>query len=448
MFISLHGHNRDGHDYIAEAVNNGAVVVVAEQVRERCVGGAAIIKVDNTSRCAALLYNLQCGKPTDKLKIIGVTGTNGKTSTCAALDVILRKAGYRTGVIGTLGCFADGVALPCSGRTLTTPEHGELYRILRQMADMGVTHVAMEVSSHALAFGRTDAIDFEYGVFTNLTRDHLDFHGDMEEYFRQKAKLFGQSRRRVVNFDDPYGKRLCETYGGALRCSRTEGDTVATDIRCGRNGCEYTLGYKEKEYEIEIGASGDFSVTNTQLAATVALDIGIDPWVVRRGLARFFGAAGRMERITGGDSPFEIFVDYAHTPDALENALHSVRAFKGERGRVILLFGCGGERDRGKRRQMANIASRLADFVIVTNDNPRGEDPEVIIGDILKGIDKEKPYTVIASRREAIKYAVSIAAKGDIALFAGKGHEKYEIDADGYHSFDEREIVKEALKKS
>ena len=445
MFICLVGYNRDGHDYVEDAVNNGAVVIVAEQVREWCVGGAAIIKVDNTARCAALLYNLQCGKPTERLKIIGVTGTNGKTSTCMALDCILREAGYRVGVIGTLGCFADGGVLPFEGKMLTTPEQKDLYLILRRMADMGITHVAMEVSSHALALGRTDAIEFEYGVFTNLTRDHLDFHGDMEEYFRQKSKLFQESRRAVVNFDDAYGKRLCSTYGGALRVSRTDGDTVATDVECGVLGCRYKLLTKNKEYNIEIGASGDFSVTNTQLAATVALDMGIEPCAVVRGLAHFWGAEGRMERITGEFCPFRVFIDYAHTPDALESALRSVRGFKGEKGRVILLFGCGGDRDRGKRRQMANVASRFADFVIVTSDNPRSEEPQDIINDILKGIDKEKEYTVIVSRRQAIEYAVKIAATGDIILLAGKGHEKYEITADGTHLFDERSIVENAL---
>ena len=446
MFICLGGHNRNGHDYVQDAVNNGAVVIVAEQVREWCVGGAAIIKVDNTAKCAAGLYNLQYGKPTERLKIIGVTGTNGKTSTCMALDCVLREAGYRVGVIGTLGCFADGGALPFEGKALTTPEHKDLYAVLRRMADMGITHVAMEVSSHALAFGRTDAIEFEYGVFTNLTRDHLDFHGDMEEYFRQKTKLFGQSRRAVVNFDDEYGKRLCRTYRGALRASRTVGDTVASDVECGALGCRYKLRYKDEEYEIKTGASGDFSVTNTQLAATVALDMGIEPCAVVRGLAHFFGAAGRMERITGENCPFGVFIDYAHTPDALECALKSVRSFRQGRGRVILLFGCGGDRDRGKRRQMASIASRLADFVIVTSDNPRSEEPQSIINDILKGIDKEKEYTVIVSRRRAIEYAVGIAAAGDIILLAGKGHEKYEINALGVSPFDESSIVENALR--
>ena len=447
MFVCLGGHNRDGHDYINEAIKNGAVVVVAERVRDGCVGGAAIVEIENTSRCAALLYNLQSEKPTERLKIIGVTGTNGKTSTCAALECIMRSAGMRVGVIGTLGCFADGRELSTNGKRLTTPEAEELYVVLRRMADMGITHVLMEVSSHALAFGRTDAITFEYGVFTNLTRDHLDFHGDMEKYFACKAKLFGQSHRGVVNFDDPYGKRLFETYGGVLRSSRTEGDSIARDIVCNGNGCEYTLGYKEKEYRIRVGAVGDFSVTNTQLAATVALDMGISPEAVIGGLAHFFGADGRMKRVMGDICPFDVFIDYAHTPDGLENALMSVRGFSRRDGRIILVFGCGGDRDVGKRKEMANIASRLSDFVVITSDNPRSEAPRKIIGDILKGIDKEKPHTVIASRREAIEYAVGIAAAGDTILLAGKGHEKYEIDAEGYHPFDEEQIVKDAIKK-
>ena len=443
MFICRRGHNRDGHDYVQQAINNGAAVIVAEQVREWCVGGAAILKVENTDKFAALLYDRQCGCPTKKLKITGVTGTNGKTSVCCAIDSILREAGYRTGMIGTLGCFIDGEKIDVEGACLTTPEIEKLYKIFALMVEEGVSHVVMEVSSHALSFGRTDAIEFEYGVFTNLTRDHLDFHGDMESYFGAKAKLFSQSRRMVVNFDDPYGKRLCDIYGGALRSSREEGDSVASNISCTCDGCEYTLAYNGNEYLIKTGALGDFSVTNTQLAATVALDMGISPWAVARGLIRFSGAEGRMEGYTGGDFPFRVFIDYAHTPDALERALKTLRGLKEKQGRLILLFGCGGERDVGKRRQMANVASRLADFTIITNDNPRSEDPQKIIKDILKGIDKEKPYTVIASRRQAIKYAVGLAASGDIILLAGKGHERYEIDAEGYHPFDEREILKE-----
>lgn len=443
MFICRRGHNRDGHDYVQQAINNGAAVIVAEQVRDWCVGGAAILKVDNTDKFAALLYDRQYGCPVKKLKIIGVTGTNGKTSVCCAIDSILREAGYRTGMIGTLGCFIDGRKIDVEGACLTTPEIEKLYKIFARMVDEGVTHAVMEVSSHALSFGRTDAIEFEYGVFTNLTRDHLDFHGDMDSYFGAKAKLFSQSRRRVVNFDDPYGKRLCELYGGVLRSSREAGDSVAKNISCSYEGCEYTLSYKENEYLIKTGALGDFSVTNTQLAATVALDMGISPSAVARGLIRFSGAEGRMERYTGGYFPFGVFIDYAHTPDALERALRTLRELKSEREKLILVFGCGGERDVGKRKQMAGVASKFADFTIITNDNPRSEDPQKIIKDILKGIDKEKPYAVIASRRQAIKYAVDIAASGDIILLAGKGHERYEIDREGYHPFDEREILKE-----
>lgn len=445
MFICRRGHNRDGHDYVEDAINNGAAVVVAEQVRDWCVGGAAIIKVDNTDRFAALLYDRQCGYPTKKLKITGVTGTNGKTSVCFALSLILREAGYRVGTIGTLGCFIDGEKMEVDGACLTTPDIQSLYWILARMADEGVSHVVMEVSSHALSFGRTDAVEFEYAVFTNLTRDHLDFHGDMESYFKAKSKLFSRSRRGVVNSDDEYGKKLLAKYDGLLRASRESGEFVAENITCDCEGCEYTLSYNGNKYFIKTGAMGDFSVTNTQLAAAVALDMGISPVTVARGLIRFSGAEGRMERYAGGDIPFKIFIDYAHTPDALERVLKTLRAVKTPKGKLILLFGCGGDRDAGKRRQMAAVASRLADFVIITNDNPRSEDPERIIGDILKGIDKEKPYTVIASRRQAIKYAVGIAAPGDIVLLAGKGHERYEIDASGYHPFDEREILGEIL---
>lgn len=441
MFIAVKGHNTDGHEYISEAVKNGAVVIVAEQVRDGCVGGAAIIKVDNTAIASALLYNIQSDYPSRKLKIVGVTGTNGKTSVCAALESIFLAAGKSCAVIGTLGARINGKRSDYPTGGLTTPVPSELYPFLAYLASIGVEYVFMEVSSHSLALGRVAGVEFEYGVFTNLTRDHLDFHGTMENYFLTKATLFERIKRGVINTDDPYGKRLGAMYGGIFASLRDNTQIYARDVVTTLSGSRYTLCRDNQKYEINLCALGDFSVMNTLEAAAVALDAGISPEAVIGGLSRFCGAKGRMERISPEDLPFDVIIDYAHTPDALEKVLMNVRETKPTDGKIILVFGCGGDRDRGKRREMAHIASRLADFCVVTSDNSRSEAPETIIGDILKGIDKEKPYVSIVSRKKAIEYALSLACKGDTVLLCGKGHEKYEIDADGKHPFDEEKIV-------
>ena len=448
MFICVSGYNTDGHEYIKEAINKGAVVIVSERVCDECVGGAAIIKIDNTRRAAALLYNAQCGRPSEKIKLIGVTGTNGKTSVCHMLESIFSEAGVKCGVIGTVGVRALGEDLTPFREGMTTPDAAGLYPLLAKMADMGVTHVFMEVSSHALAQDRVAGLEFECGIFTNLTRDHLDFHGSMEEYFRQKASLFSRCRYKIINADDAYGKRLLDIYENCVTCSvGGDGDFCARQICYGTDRTQYKLKFGGGELEISLGALGDFSVFNSLEAAAAALTLGISPDALIGGLLRFRGAKGRMERVLDGDSPFEVIVDYAHTPDALERLLMSVRSIRKARGRIILVFGCGGDRDKGKRKQMGRIASRLADFVVVTSDNSRSERPEDIIAEILKGIDKEKPYRAIASRKQAIEYAIESAAQDDIIVLAGKGHEKYEIDACGKHFFDEVQIVKDAAAR-
>ena len=446
IFVAIRGYNTDGHEHIDKAIKNGAAVVVAEQVRDGCVGGAAIVKVDNTRRVAAQLYNAQCGFPSKKMKIVGVTGTNGKTSVCFMLESIFIRAGIPCAVIGTLGCRVNGEPLTLCGEGLTTPDSARLYPLLSILAERGIKYVFMEVSSHALALERVAGLDFEYGIFTNLTQDHLDFHGTMEEYFLTKASFFGKCRKKIINVDCPYGKRLYGMYRGSLACSQVKGDFVAKDIRSDRSGNAYTLLIADAQYAITLAALGDFSAFNSLEAAALALNEKISPEAIVGGLSRFSGVSGRMERVAA-DAPFDVFIDYAHTPDALERLLMNARALRGDGAKTVLVFGCGGERDRGKRKQMANIASRLADTVVITSDNSRREDPEVIFSDILKGVDKEKPYSVIPSRREAIEYALSLAREGDVVVLAGKGHEKYEIDADGKHFFDEREIVREAINK-
>ncbi len=456
LFLCIKGLHTDGHGYIEDAVKNGAALIVAEQVREACVGGAAAqIVLQNTRQAAALLYHAWYDHPCRKLKIIGVTGTNGKTSVSFLLAELLRAAGYRCGLLGTVCCQgADGKALSAQNddplANMTTPDPAGLYRMLAQMAEEGAEYAVMEVTSHALALHKVDAIPFEIALFTNLTQDHLDFHGDMEEYFLAKARLFAMCRRAIVNCEDPYGKRLLETIAvPCMTCSDANGDYGADEIRMyGVERVSYQLKTPKGKSQVTLPMAGSFAVSNSMMAAAAALECGMDMKTVIETLKNTKGVRGRMERVhLSPMPPFSVLIDYAHTPDALEKLLRSIRAVRGEKERIVLLFGCGGERDRTKRREMAIIASRLADRIILTSDNSRGEDPETILRDIVSGMDKEKNYTVILDRREAIEEGVLFAQNGDILVLAGKGHETYEINARGRVPFDERKIVQDAWKK-
>ena len=456
LFLCIKGLHTDGHGYVDDAIKAGAAVIVAEQVRDVCVGGAAAyIMLDNTRKAAALLYNALYGDPVEKLKIIGVTGTNGKTSVCFLLTELFRAAGYRCGLLGTVCCqSADGVALSPQNENrlanMTTPDPEQLYAMLAQMVRDGVEYVFMEVSSHALALCKVDAIRFDTAVFTNLTQDHLDFHHTMEEYFLAKQKLFGMCRRAVINRDDEAGERLLMTAGcPTVSVSLTEGDYCALDIETrGMDGSSFRLRTPTETVDVTLPIPGEFSVRNALTAAAVAAEYGIPIEQICAVLMQARGAEGRMERLPiAAEAGISVIIDYAHTPDALEKLLLSVRRFRRQGERILLLFGCGGERDRDKRKKMGRIASQLADTVIVTSDNSRSEDPEQIMAQIIKGMDKERPYIVIGDRRAAIEWAVLSARQGDILLLAGKGHERYEINGEGRRPFDERKIVTAALRR-
>ena len=456
LFLCIEGLHTDGHRYIDDAIQAGAAVIVAERVRDACVGGAAaFIMLQNTRKASALLYNALYGNPSEKLKIIGITGTNGKTSVCTLLSEVFERAGHRCGVIGTVCCrSADGQVLSPQNTdslaNMTTPDPEELYPMLARMVEDGVEYVFMEVSSHALSLCRVDALRFEMGVFTNLTQDHLDFHGDMESYYQAKKKLMSLCRRAVVNVDDLYGKRLSEQGGcPIITCSADMGDFCALDIK-GRGvvGSIYRMKTPRGSFPVRLAIPGSFSVTNSLLVGAVAIEFGIEPETIQSVFAHTRGVCGRMERVSFPDpSAPVVLIDYAHTPDALEKLLKSVHGFRQSGERIVLVFGCGGDRDRGKRKEMAHIASRLADFVIITSDNSRTEPREQIFADILRGMDKEKAYEVIPDRRQAIRSAVLGARERDLVILAGKGHERYEIDAKGRHPFDEREIVRDALRE-
>jgi len=457
VFVCIDGLHFDGHDYINNAKDAGASVIVAKRVRDDCVGGAAIILVDNTRRAAALLYNAWFGDPCGKLKIIGITGTNGKTSVSYMIRALFEDAGIKCGLIGTLGVFlSDRDRLEVGEAysplaNMTTPDAEGLYFALSEMAKRGIEHVVMEVTSHALALHKTDGIFFDTAVFTNMTQDHLDFHGSMEEYFKAKKRLFSSCRRAIINIDDAYGQKiLSETPAEGLTCSMEgRADFCALNLKpLGAYGSRFSVLEGGGETEIKIKIPGRFSVMNALQAFAVAAEYGIDKERAALVLSSLSGVPGRLERVAAKGG-FCAYIDYAHTPDALEKLLltaHSV-AFdgSGQRGRIILLFGCGGDRDRGKRRLMGAIASKYSDLVIITSDNSRSEAPDVIFSDILRGIDKEKPYVLIESRAEAIKYAVDFARAGDIILLAGKGHEKYEINSSGRQFFDERALLLEAI---
>lgn len=456
LFLCVKGLHTDGHLYMEEAVRAGASVIVAEYMRDVCVGGAAIIMIENTRSASALLYNAWFGNPAEKLKIIGVTGTNGKTSVTCLLCSLLEAAGHRVGVIGTVGSHSAEqrkMDLHSGGRlaNMTTPDPDVLYEMLARMVQDGVEYVCMEVTSHALALGKCDAIVFDTAVFTNLTQDHLDFHGNMENYYQAKKKLFGMCRRAVVNLDDPSGVRLCrelpyKIYGCSVGGNA---DFTACDVRMrGAEGFDFRLRYGAQTLDLSLPLVGEFMIINSLEAAAVALLYGTEPQIIADSLAKAQGAPGRMEAVKLSDTPedapdFSVLIDYAHTPDALEKLLSGVRSFHA--GRIILLFGCGGDRDRGKRALMAQVACRGADAIILTEDNSRSEPPERILSDILGGMDCRVPFAMIRGRERAIAFAVKELEAGDCLLLAGKGHEQYEINAEGRVPFCEAQIVREAF---
>ena len=478
LFIAVPGMHCDARKFIPDVERAGAAAVVTADGPVPAAG-IPVIETNDVRRAAAYLFDAWYGHPGRRLRLAGITGTNGKTSTACMLTHILRAAGEQAGMIGTLGYTLprgvsdgpDGPILPADKRAaMTTPDPEELYAILDRMASgEGKTPiVVMEVSSHALALGKVAPLRFDVGVFTNLSPEHLDFHGTMENYCAAKEQLFRQADVGVINGDDACVSRLPADVRGPARwlicrsgVTARRADTPCPDCCCNRYdagqirslglaGVEYRLVSPAARLRIRCPVPGDFTVSNSLEAAAAALALGVSPVTVKEALACFPGVPGRMERIPVR-ADFSVFIDYAHTPDALEKLLLTFhRAMEAEqsreRGRIILLFGCGGDRDREKRKVMARIASAMADVTVITSDNSRSEDPDAIIAEILKGIDKESEYTVIPDRAEAIRWALRHARSGDVVLLCGKGHETYEIDRTGRHPFDERRIVREVVE--
>ncbi len=440
LFVAVRGYKTDGHAYIKKAIECGAAAILAEEGGDWGVPTA----ICKDTRCAlaeaaALFY----GEPAKKLKIIGVTGTNGKTTTTYLIKQVLDLLGYKTGLIGTNQNMIGDKILPAAR---TTPESVDLQALLAEMVEDGVSYVVMEVSSHSLALSRTHGILFHEAVFTNLTQDHLDFHETMENYMECKAKLFSQARHGVINLDDAYGEKILEKAACPVMTFGTEKAAAlrGENIRLSERGVIVSTKVSGAPYEIRLGIPGMFSVYNALACAAACLGMGIPMDDILKGLVLAKGVKGRAEVVPIA-APYTVLIDYAHTPDGLENIINAVRGFA--KGRVITLFGCGGDRDKTKRPIMGEMAARLSDFAVVTSDNPRTEDPSAIIRDIEEGMTAYKDtYTVVENRREAIAHAMAIAEEGDVVILAGKGHETYQILKDETIDFDERAIVKEIFK--
>lgn len=443
LFVAITGFESDGHSYIEKAIENGAVAVVG---MKECNCPVPYIQVENSRQALALLSQRFFGDPGAQMQLIGVTGTNGKTTTTLLIkDMIEQCFGVKAGLIGTNGNMIGSVFLESER---TTPESYELQKLLYDMKEAGCTYVVMEVSSHSLVLDRVAGLNFTAGIFTNLTQDHLDFHIDMDGYASAKAGLFCQSTVGAVNADDPYAAYMTE----AAQCKlitysqqNPSADLYAKNISLCREHVTFTLVMDQVEQEVCLHIPGRFSVYNALSVLSCARILQIPMDAAAKFLAQANGVKGRVESVpTHGD--YSIIIDYAHTPDALENVLQSMQEVSN--GRVVAVFGCGGDRDRTKRPQMGKIAAACADFVIVTSDNPRTEAPEDIIQDVLQGMQNTTtPYVVIEDRKEAICYAIDHHEPGDVIVLAGKGHETYQILGQTKIHMDEREIVAAHLSK-
>lgn len=439
-FVCIVGSLSDGHDYAQSALEKGAAVIVAQ----KDLGIDNQIIVEDTHAAFATMCANWFGNPAKKLKLIGVTGTNGKTSVTYMLKSILESAGHKVGLVGTIQNMIGDEVIPTSN---TTPNAYDLNSLFSLMCDKGCSYAIMEVSSHALDQCRVYNLDFEVAMFTNLTQDHLDYHITMDNYLEAKKKLFKMCKTAVINKDDEYAERLMDGLDCKIITYSTGNDSTfsAKAVNYRPASVEYELVSNEILQHIKVNTSGKFTVYNSLCAICCAVELGFDVSKVAESLAKLQGIKGRAEVVPTGKD-FTVIIDYAHTPDGLKNILKTFNECK--KNRVIALFGCGGDRDKTKRPIMGSIATRYADFVIITSDNPRSEDPMSIINDILVGLEgSPTPYKVIENRIEAIKYAIRIAKEGDIIVLAGKGHETYQILSSGTIHLDEREIIADALQE-
>ncbi len=442
MFVAITGYAADGHRFIPMALDKGASCILCERRPE---GEIPYILVPASRPALAMLGANWYGHPAERMTVLGVTGTNGKTSVTYLLKSVLEQLlGARVGLIGTIQNMIGDRVLPTER---TTPESFELQGLFAEMAEAGCTHVVMEVSSHALYLHRVDCIPFAVGAFTNLTEDHLDFHKTMEAYRQAKALLFRKCGFSVFNIDDEQVARTVEEaacWSLTLSAKGADADLTASDIELASDHVAFTGTYQGEDFPVRVGIPGGFTVYNALSVLGMAIGLGIRPADAARALGKASGVKGRLEVVPTPGKDYTVLIDYAHTPDALENVLRSVRGFC--KGRVIAVFGCGGDRDPIKRPIMGRLGVKHSDLAIITSDNPRTEDPTKIIGEILNGArEVGKPYIVVENRREAIARAMLEARKDDIIVLCGKGHETYqEIDHVKYH-LDEREEVAKNL---
>jgi len=457
LFFCVPGEKVDGHRFAARAVEAGAVALVVEQELDLDV--AQVVVADARAAMAPLAARFW-GNPTAELRVVGVTGTNGKTTTAFLLREILEAAGIRCGLLGTVRQVVGGRDEPAER---TTPEAIDLQATFRRMLDAGDEACAMEVSSHALELHRCDAIHFEVALFTNLTQDHLDFHGGMEDYFRSKRRLFEMGpKRAIVNVDDPYGRRLADEFDCVtFSAEGAAAGYVARDVSFDAAGSRLTVDFRptcrkvaHRETNRQVGRGswlvttalpGRFNVANALAAFAAASEMGVDPTAIAEGLARAERVPGRFEPVDEGQ-PFAVLVDYAHTPDSLENVLRAARGVSA--GRVLSVFGAGGDRDRDKRPKMGRAAGSLSDLAVLTSDNPRSEDPAAIIDEVLAGVENGAHVEVEPDRRAAIGLALREARPGDVVVIAGKGHEQgQELEGGRKIPFDDRQVAREELRR-
>jgi UDP-N-acetylmuramoyl-L-alanyl-D-glutamate--2,6-diaminopimelate ligase len=444
LFICLRGLKQDGHKFAPQAYSQGCRAFLTEEKLPLAEDATQIVVADTRSAMQSLAAAFW-GYPARKLKLVGITGTNGKTTTSYLVRSILHAAGLKVGLVGTIGNLIADEFIPAQH---TTPEAPDLQEMLAQMAERGLTHVVMEVSSHAIAQKRISGGDFTVGVFTNLTQDHLDYHKTMDAYSRVKASFFGQlppDSASVLNLDDPYHQLMAEASPGKLiGYSLQAGDVQGEILSLTKEGMLLGIATPKWHRQVKLALTGSFNAANSLAAAGAALALGVDQAAICRGLSDLKGVPGRFQRVGSGKPT--VIVDYAHTPDGLANVLSTAR--KLPIGRLLVVFGCGGDRDRGKRPQMGKIAGELADFSIVTSDNPRSEDPLAICAEVEAGLAATGgEYIVEPDRKTAIRRAITMAEPDDLVLIAGKGHETYQIFRAETIHFDDVQVAAQCLKE-
>ncbi len=450
LFVAIKGFAVDGHKFIEDAIKKGAIAIVIEEGCDlkafKVPEGITVVMTKDTREALAIIASNFYGNPSSKFKLIGVTGTKGKTTTTFMIKEILEKAGKKVGLIGTIATYINGKRIKDSDRT--TPESLELQQIFKQMVDAGVETVVMEVSSQSLKLHRVTGCEFDIVLFTNFSEDHIspNEHPNMEDYFNSKLKLFKMCNTGIVNADDLHGAKIprlfpesnITTYG-----IDNYANVLAKDITITNSYVDFRVKIKDRNERVKTGIPGRFSVYNSLAAISVALKFGIDAETIKEALVDV-RVPGRSELVPN-KKDLTIMIDYAHSPESLQNILSAVKVYT--KGRVISVFGCGGDRDHGKRPIMGEISGNIADFTVITSDNPRTEEPSEIVKEIEDGMKKTKgKYITIVDRIEAIKYAIDMANKNDIIVLAGKGHETYQEINGKKYPFDEREIIKKLMK--